>query len=261
MLKKTAFPFYFFSILFVFCSANWATAFDPFSENIVIKKINQTTGKGKPKSDGAVFEEKGNIFIQVENKAIQLTTTGLDHEPVRSPDEKWVAFSKKIEGKVKHCSKVDQWICATDQLWIINLETKTERMLVEPLEDAADMREVIGSFEYKTFSPDSKTIFFLTPAWATSSAIHAVEINGDNERFITAGNSLKIIKSIHIQELVGHLIVHKHKYYPGGSYDFYWLISPKGEELRPLGEDTSYFTETYRVEYMEDGSPESGFCD
>jgi hypothetical protein len=35
----------------------------------------------------------------------------------------------------------------------------------------------------------------------------------------------------------GCLIVLKHKYFPeGGSYDWFWLLKPDGEEIAPLGD-------------------------
>ncbi|MBI4383573.1 MAG: PD40 domain-containing protein [Nitrospinae bacterium] len=211
------------------------------------------------KSLQAVFEKGGNIFLKVEDNVIQLTKTGRDHAPLMSPDGKWVAFTREIESKVKECSVKDEWICATERLWSIDLATRTERMIVEPLEDDPDMRKVIGGFRNTTFSPDGKTLYFETPVWITSGAIHAVEPGGKNERFVTDGDGLKIVKRSEDGKWVGHLVVRKHKYYlGGGAYDWYWLVAPEGKEIGPLGDDTEdyvqYFTESFKFEYMEHGS-------
>ncbi|MBI4384720.1 MAG: hypothetical protein HY579_11890, partial [Nitrospinae bacterium] len=52
----------------------------------------------------------------------------------------------------------------------------------------------IAEFDNKIFSPDSKTIYFNTPAWAVSDAIHAIDTDGENERFVTPGDLVEVIK-------------------------------------------------------------------
>ncbi|MBI4383572.1 MAG: PD40 domain-containing protein [Nitrospinae bacterium] len=221
--------------------------------------------EGRSKSLQAVFEKNGNIFLKVENNIVQLTKTGRDHAPLLSPDGKWVAFIREIEGKVKECSEdKDLWVCASDQLWSIDLATRAERMIVEPLEDTPDARKAIANISNMTFSPDSKTLYFETQAWAVSGAIHAVDPDGKNERFVTDGDDLRVIKRSWIEKLTGHLVMHKHKYFMGGgAYDLFWLTTPTGKELGPLGEfeDMEYFTRGLKLEYMDNGFSTREFSD
>jgi len=115
-------------------------------------------------SNGMAYEEGGNIFIKLDGNATQLTDTGKDTAPVLSPDGRWIAFNREIEGKVKECEGQEIWTCASDQLWIIDLESKSERMLLEPRVEAPEHHDVIENFHDKTFSPDSKTIFASSPS-------------------------------------------------------------------------------------------------
>jgi len=46
----------------------------------------------------------------------------------------------------------------------------------------------------------------------------------------------------------GDLIVSKHRYrLAGGSYDWFWLVSPKGMELGPVGPVGANVTEFMRL--------------
>jgi hypothetical protein len=84
------------------------------------------------------------------------------------------------------------------------------------------------------FALDGGSIYFISSAWATSGAIHLINIQTKKTRFVTPGNSVQLVPS---GKYVGHLIVQKHKYFAGtGSYDFYWLVSPKGQEVLLIGE-------------------------
>ncbi len=141
-----------------------------------------------------VFEEKGNIFFQSNDKVTQLTSKGRDSKPILSPNGKWIAFNREIEGAIKECEQEVVWECPSDQLWLINLESKSKRMLLEPRVEEKDVEKVIYSFMSKTFSPNSQSIYFVTPAYAVSDAIRAMDINGKNDRYITDGNTVQVVK-------------------------------------------------------------------
>jgi hypothetical protein len=160
----------------------------------LIFPLSQVSGK---EPDRTVYEEKGNIFLKAKDKITQLTKTEKDSDPALSPNGKWVAFSREIEGKVKECSeRNDHWACPSEQLWIIDLENMSERMLLEPRTDVPPKRtkDVLYQFYGKEFSPDSQTIYFITPAWATSDAIHAVGIDGKYEHYVMHGYSYEVVR-------------------------------------------------------------------
>lgn len=147
-------------------------------------------------TDKPVFAKDGNIFLKVNGQLTQLTNTGRDFGPVLSPDDRLVAFTREIEGKSGKCAPEDESAngdCARYQLWVTDIETRSERMLVGPRADDHDMRKVVIEFNDKKFSPDGKTIYFSTPAWAVSHAVHSVDIDGSNERHITHGDLIDVV--------------------------------------------------------------------
>ena len=183
--------------------------------------------------DNKVFSENGNIFYKDDKEKRQLTQSGRDREPVLSPDGAKVVFTRRTTEE-------------KDQLWVKDIKTKEEKMLVK--DRRPDPKDGDGSpnwvskhviehilNDYTKFSPDGKKIYFLTVAWTTSCAVHEVNIDGSDEQFIIDGNSIKVIpKGRH----KGNLIVDRHKYFVGGgSYDWYYLVTPEGKEIGTFGDD------------------------
>ncbi|PIQ97755.1 MAG: hypothetical protein COV67_02630 [Nitrospinae bacterium CG11_big_fil_rev_8_21_14_0_20_56_8] len=177
-------------------------------------------------TDAVVFEEKGNIFLKSRGQVTQLTDTGRDSEPVLSPDGRWIAFNREIEGKAKECSeRNDLWACPSDELWIYSLDPQTEKLLLEPRPDVPQKRteDVIYQFNGKQFSPDSRTIYFVTPAWVVSGAIHAVNIDGSHERYVMHGYSFHVVRAPLPENIKKYLIEELQ--------EDDWRIFPKKEGL------------------------------
>ena len=195
--------------------------------------------------------KNGNIYFSTDGKnRKQLTNTGKDRSPVLSPDEKIVVFIRKSNNKAWMADEHElsnppppEELFA-DQLWIIDINDKKEEMLVkdwnpytdEPkgsVPDGDAQTKVISHIDDVNFSPDGKKVYFTTDAWVTSNAVHSVNIDGSNEHFVVAGNSLKVIPT---GEYAGYLIVKQHRYCVyGGSYDWFWVFTPEGEEVGPVG--------------------------
>jgi hypothetical protein len=106
-----------------------------------------------------VYEEANNIFLKHGSNITQLTDIGQDSEPVLYLNGRWVAFNRKV----KECSeKNNVWGCLSQQLWIINLESRAIRKLLEPDVNSEDLKQVIGEFKNKIFSIDNQTLYFET---------------------------------------------------------------------------------------------------
>ena len=182
----------------------------------------------------------GNIqFTDKSGQTMPLTSSGRDSGPVLAPDGKWVAFVRKVDGK-KIATGSDEM--DPTELWQIRTDGKEASLLVKCR--ASEKPEfVIAGFENVQFSSNGKLLYFVTPAWATSGAVHVVDTTNRKERYLFPGNDLKIVASGEYKDC---LLVQQHKYFVGGgSYDWYWLLRADGKEVGPLGEDTENFAATY----------------
>lgn len=182
----------------------------------------------------------GNIqFTDKAGKTTALTSSGRDSNPVLAPDGKWVAFVRKVDGK-KIASGSDEM--DPTELWQIRIDGKEPSLLVR-CHEAQKMESLIAAFDSLQFSTNGKLLYFTTPAWATSGAVHVVDTTNRKERYLFPGNDLKVVPSGEYKDC---LLVQQHRYFVGGgTYDWFWLLRPDGKEVGPVGEDTSTFEATY----------------
>jgi WD40-like Beta Propeller Repeat len=187
-----------------------------------------------------VSVKDGNIqFTDKSGKTTALTSGGRDSTPVLAPDGKWVAFVRKVDGK-KIATGSDE--VEPTELWQVRVDGK-EPSLLAKCRDSEKMESVIGGFDNLQFSTNGKLLYFVTPAWATSGAVHVVDTTNRKERYCFPGGDLKVVPKGEYKDC---LIVQQHRYFiGGGSYDWYWLLKPDGKEVGPLGEDTQNFEATY----------------
>lgn len=188
-----------------------------------------------------VVEAKdGNIILHSgKNEAKQLTSSGRDSAPVLAPDGKWVVFVRKLLGKTISTGIGD---VDAEELWQVKASGEEATLLVAPREDG-DMQVVIADFHNMCFSSDGRFLFFVTKAWTTSGAVHMVDRTSRKTRFIVPGNDLSVIRSGEYRDC---LLVRQHRYFlAGGTYDWFWLFKKDGEEIGPVGENTSDFMDLY----------------
>jgi hypothetical protein len=186
---------------------------------------------------------EGNIqFTDKAGKTTALTSSGRDSNPLLAPDAKWVAFVRKVDGK-KIATGSDE--VDPSELWQVRVDGK-EAILLLKCRESEKPESVIAAFENLQFSTDGKLIYFVTPAWATSGAVHVVDTTNRKERYVFPGNDLKSVPSGEYKDC---LLVQQHRYFiGGGSYDWYWLLRPDGKEIGPVGEDIENFQATYGTE-------------
>lgn len=165
---------------------------------------------------------------------LAMITTAHAHE-VRSPDGKWIAIVKKSDFTVpSNCFFASAKGSHAYEIWLINTGNMKKKLLVSPQFDCREVTKVILDPNNLQFSTDSKTLYFETSAWVTSGAIHAVDTNGKNLRFISDGSEFQIMQN---GSYKGDLIVNKHRYRfigdtPQGSYNEDWLLTPTGKEIK-----------------------------
>lgn len=188
----------------------------------------------------SVSVKDGNIrFTNKAGETTALTSGGRDAGPVLSPDGKWIVFVRKADGK-KIATGSDE--VDPSELWQIRVDGKEATLLLK-CRASEKTESVVAAFENLQFSTNGKVVYFVTPAWATSGAVHAVDTTNRKERYLFPGNDVKIVPSGEYKDC---LLVQQHRYFiGGGSYDWFWLLRPDGKEVGPVGEDTSSFEATY----------------
>jgi hypothetical protein len=187
----------------------------------------------------------GNLFYHASAQAPprQLTTSGRDRDQRLSPDGRTVAFIRGTPGNLV-MTALDRE--EATELWIIRTDGSGARMLVRG-RTADDPRRTLASMQSPQFSPDGRRIYFLSTAWVTSAAVHAVDTSTGREWFVAPGNSLEVVPS---GRYAGHLLVGQHRYFlAGGSYDWLWLLTPDGSDVGPVGE-TEGALEAFREMYV-----------
>ena len=114
------------------------------------------------------------------------------------------------------------------QISLKNFTTGENEVLLNS-KPSADPKETLYGFTNLNLSQDAKTLYFETAAWATSSAIHSLDIATKKTAYITNGGLVCIVSG---GEYQGNLIVQQHRYFvQGGAYDYLYLYDTKGKEI------------------------------
>lgn len=99
-----------------------------------------------------------------------------------------------------------------------------------------DPKTNLTDFSNLSLSPDRKTLYFQTDAWATSTAIHSLDIATKRTSYVTDGEMSCVVLG---GEFQGDLIVEQHRYFiQGGSYDALYLYNPVGKLIGPVSQGT-----------------------
>jgi hypothetical protein len=168
----------------------------------------------------------------------QLTSSGQDSEPVLSPDGRFVVFTRSTAKK--KTSEEESYDCrdapGADQLMRVNADGSGEAMLVRGTQ-GAKVEQLLCGFWSKQFNSDGQLLYFLTPGWAVSGALHVYDFKAKAQRFVIDANGLHVLSACK-GEHKDRVAISRHKYFVfGGSYDWYWLYDPRSKkEIGPLGE-------------------------
>ena len=168
-------------------------------------------------------------------KTFQLDKNAKVTDLTESPDGKWIVFVKKSNHVIpSNCFYFSKKGEQANEIWIVNTKEMTKKLLVAPHFSCRDVSKVIIDPHNLQFSPNSKTLYFETSAWVTSGAIHAMDVDGNHLRFVTAGSRLRVVQS---GPYKGDIIVNQHRYrfkgdIPCGSYDWDWLFTPRGKQIK-----------------------------
>jgi len=184
-----------------------------------------------------VYSDAGNIFIERAGVKTQLTKSEADVRPVLSPDGMSVVYTRQGRGRSIKGYDLGQFCLDTprpDQLRQVNIDGSDDRLLLDGRKGSGEAQ--LCDFRSKQFSSDGRRLYFLTPAWATSGALHVFDLRTREEHFLQPANDLLVLNFC-IGKYKDDLVLLAHRYFVfGGSYDWYWLYDPATrKELGPLG--------------------------
>lgn len=128
------------------------------------------------------------------------------------------------------------YISDADELWLADAKGQTQRRLLAP-RPADDPKRNLTGFNNPAFSPDGRALYVLATGWATSDALHRIELDTGRPRFLSDANDFKVIAQ---GPYAGKLAVLRHTYRAqGGSDDVWYLIAEDGRKLRRIGNDAA----------------------
>jgi hypothetical protein len=166
----------------------------------------------------------------------RLTNSGHDSEPLASPDGHIVVFLRAT-GKpaVQDCSATgDQ--AKPVELWSVNSDGSNARPLLQ-IHGGTDIRTVVCDFTDKQFNSTGTLLYFATPAWATSGAIHVLDMRSGREHLFVDGDGLHVLAACRDPKYRDDIVISQHRYFVfSGSFDWSWLYTPAAREVGPLGD-------------------------
>lgn len=142
-----------------------------------------------------VFENDGHIYISKNSgDAVQLTTEGDSYAPLLSPDRKFIVYSKTSQKRIYAGSAGESGEPGfADELWIMNIDGSKNSKIIEPR--GGEPTETIVAFKNMVFSPDGRYLYFVTPAWVTSAAVHMYDFQRERTSFISSGQNVDVVGS------------------------------------------------------------------
>jgi hypothetical protein len=188
-------------------------------------------------SDARATVEAGNVFIIKNGQRRQLTRTGRDFDAALSPDKRFVVFTRG-DGKPPPDDPSEcRSGAAADQLRRIDVDGSNERLLLTA-HNGAKPPQQLCRFEEKQFSSDGRRLYFLSPGWTTSAALHVHDFESKAVHFVAPANAV-IVLNFCTGKHRDALILNQHRYFlGGGSYDWYWLFDASGtKEIGPVADD------------------------
>jgi len=184
----------------------------------------------------SVTVKAGNVFLGKDGHERQLTKLGRDADAALSPDGRFVVFTR-VNGKASDSPQDCLTGARADQLRRMDLNTGRDEVLLTGHNADQPPQQLCG-FDQKQFSSDGRRLYFLSPGWATSAALHYYDFVARVAKYVAPANAV-IVLNFCKGEHRDQLVLNQHRYFiGGGSYDWYWLYDREGtKEIGPVGDD------------------------
>ncbi len=201
----------------------------------------------------SVFQKDGNIFLALaDGQTRQVTSSGKDFSPDLSPDGKLVVFIRDTPERLVEVFGLD---AHANELWVVDIEGKRPRLMLSGgrlKRRTFQAGYPVAPMATPQFSLDGRDVYFVSAGGATDAPVLKVNLTTGRVTEIAWGHTLKVLREGASR---GCLVVDQHKYFlQGGSYDWYWLLSPNGKEIGPIGDGTQ------QVQLFRDTSEEIDYC-
>ncbi|WP_292614836.1 hypothetical protein [Nitrobacter sp. 62-13] len=182
------------------------------------------------------YVRRGNVYVKVGDQERRLTFSGRDSDPVLAPDAQFVVFTRSNgQSSQEDCISGPM----ADELRRVNVDGSAEEVLL--LGHAGNgASDQLCFFNEKQFTSTGEQLFFLSPAWVTSSALHSYDLREKKENYVIPANDLIVLNFCAHSDYLDAIVVKQHRYrVTGGSYDWYWLFDRSGHNERGLVGDYS----------------------
>jgi hypothetical protein len=153
------------------------------------------------------MKTKKMIDVLILTASLLVLSLTAKAQSLTSPDGKWTVFVKPVSGDSIGTGLDDY---KPSELWQVDSNGRHPTLLVRCHGSFDnDMSTVVAQFNELRFSPDGRLVYFETPAWATSGALHVVDTTNGREHFICAGgiesfrgNNLVVVETAYTRQ--GH---------------------------------------------------------
>ena len=183
----------------------------------------------------SVFEKGGNIyFTDVQRHTIQLTKSGLDSPPAYLQ----MASSSCSSGtrQSRRYTPASVMSKHTKSGWSASMATTRSASCGERKTTPGRPRSPIST---------NHSFFRIAAGWlsrvglaAVTDRVYLVDVKTGRVRPVTDGNDVEVVRDGKYRD---HLIMSEHRYCSDiavcGSIDLYWLVTPQGKEVGPIGID------------------------
>jgi hypothetical protein len=155
--------------------------------------------------------------------AIIVPASAADRREARSPDGRFAAWVKPLEGPSGASGQ------PATALWLTDVRTGVSRQVFRGT-GSHDPKRDRASLANPDFSLDGGYVYVEADAYATSPAVHQIDVRTGTARYVTDGGLYGVLRN---GPWRGYLVVQQHRYRPNGvgSYDPYVVVRPDGRQV------------------------------
>jgi hypothetical protein len=172
---------------------------------------------------------KNLLLLLTASVSLLVLSLTAQAQSLTSPDGKWIVFVKPVTGDAIGTGAGDY---QPSELWQVDSNGRHPTLLVRCHGSFdGEMSTVVAQFKELRFSPDGRLVYFETPAWATSGALHVVDTTTCREHFICAGG---------MEGFRGNNVVVVETAYTAKGHQYQrFLLTPEGRKISTLSDPFS----------------------